>query len=182
MHICLVYDLLFPYTIGGAERWYRDLAERLAAEGHRVTYLTLRHWPDGEVVEVPGVEVVPVGPRLDAVHRKRTEADRAGASLRPRRSPPPHPRRRALRRGPHRLVPLLLVARGRAGPAATPCSDRRRLVRGLVERVLARIPRAGPGARRIRGATRAASACRNTLSASRGCSHDGCRSRACAAI
>jgi glycosyltransferase involved in cell wall biosynthesis len=65
MRICLVYDLLFPYTIGGAERWYRNLAERLAAEGHHVTYLTLRHWPDGEVVEVPGVEVVPVGPRLE---------------------------------------------------------------------------------------------------------------------
>ena len=27
MHICLVYDLLSPYTIGGAERWYRNLAE-----------------------------------------------------------------------------------------------------------------------------------------------------------
>jgi glycosyltransferase involved in cell wall biosynthesis len=64
MHICLVYDLFFPYTIGGAERWYRNLAERLAADGHRVTYLTMRHWPDGEVVDVPGVEVVPVGPRL----------------------------------------------------------------------------------------------------------------------
>jgi glycosyltransferase involved in cell wall biosynthesis len=65
MRICLVYDLLFPYTIGGAERWYRNLAERLAAEGHRVTYLTLHHWPEGEVADVPGVEVVPVGPKLD---------------------------------------------------------------------------------------------------------------------
>ncbi len=65
MHICLVYDLLYPYTIGGGERWYRSLAEALAGEGHRVTYLTLRHWPDGEVVEIPGVEVVPVGPRLE---------------------------------------------------------------------------------------------------------------------
>ena len=65
MQICLVYDLLFPYTIGGAERWYRSLAERLAADGHRVTYLTLRHWPEDESPEVPGVNVVPVGPRLD---------------------------------------------------------------------------------------------------------------------
>ena len=32
MRICLVYDCLFPYTVGGAERWYRNLAERLAAE------------------------------------------------------------------------------------------------------------------------------------------------------
>lgn len=65
LHICLVYDLLFPYTIGGAERWYRNLAERLTADGHRVTYLTLRHWPEDEIAQVPGVEVVPVGPWLE---------------------------------------------------------------------------------------------------------------------
>jgi glycosyltransferase involved in cell wall biosynthesis len=65
VRICLVYDLLVPYTIGGAERWYRDLAERLAVEGHAVTYLTLHHWPEGEVPKVPRVEVVPVGPRVE---------------------------------------------------------------------------------------------------------------------
>jgi glycosyltransferase involved in cell wall biosynthesis len=65
MRICLVYDCLFPYTVGGAERWYRNLAERLAAEGHEVTYLTLRQWERGERGEVPGVRVLTVGPRLD---------------------------------------------------------------------------------------------------------------------
>ena len=30
MRVCIVYDCLFPYTVGGAERWYRNLAERLA--------------------------------------------------------------------------------------------------------------------------------------------------------
>ena len=64
MRICLVYDCLFPYTVGGAERWYRNLALRLAADGHEVTYLTLRQWPRGERGEVPGVRVVPVGPRM----------------------------------------------------------------------------------------------------------------------
>jgi len=64
MHICLVYDCLFPYTVGGAERWYRNLGERLAEEGHQVTYLTLRQWERGERGQVPGVEVVPVGPRM----------------------------------------------------------------------------------------------------------------------
>jgi hypothetical protein len=29
MRICLVYDCLYPWTVGGAERWMRDLAERL---------------------------------------------------------------------------------------------------------------------------------------------------------
>jgi glycosyltransferase involved in cell wall biosynthesis len=64
MRVCLVYDCLFPYTVGGAERWYRNLAERLARDGHEVTYLTLRQWDRGESAEVPGVQVVAVGPRM----------------------------------------------------------------------------------------------------------------------
>src|SRR5918992_4110180 len=64
MRICLVYDCLFPYTVGGAERWYRNLGERLATQGHEVTYLTLRQWERGERADVPGVEVVAVGPRM----------------------------------------------------------------------------------------------------------------------
>jgi glycosyltransferase involved in cell wall biosynthesis len=65
MRVCLVYDCLFPYTVGGAERWYRNLAERLAADGHDVTYLTLRQWGPDEDGEVPGVRVVAVGPRME---------------------------------------------------------------------------------------------------------------------
>jgi glycosyltransferase involved in cell wall biosynthesis len=64
MRISLVYDCLFPHTVGGAERWYRNLGERLAAEGHEVTYLTLRQWKHRERPQVPGVEVVAVGPRM----------------------------------------------------------------------------------------------------------------------
>jgi glycosyltransferase involved in cell wall biosynthesis len=64
MRICLVYDCLFPYTVGGAERWYRNLGERLADAGHEITYLTLRQWDPGERGEVRGVEVVAVGPRM----------------------------------------------------------------------------------------------------------------------
>jgi glycosyltransferase involved in cell wall biosynthesis len=65
MRICLVYDCLFPYTVGGAERWYRNLAERLAAEGHEVTYLTLRQWERGARLDLdPRVRVVTAGPHL----------------------------------------------------------------------------------------------------------------------
>lgn len=64
MRICLVYDCLFPHTVGGAERWYRNLAERLAADGHRVTYLTLRQWDRGVDPGVKGVDVRVVGPRM----------------------------------------------------------------------------------------------------------------------
>ena len=65
MRICVVYDCLFPWTVGGAERWYRNLAERLAAEGHEVAYLTLTQWDAGDEPRIPGVEVVAVGPRLE---------------------------------------------------------------------------------------------------------------------
>jgi glycosyltransferase involved in cell wall biosynthesis len=65
MRICIVYDCLFPYTVGGAERWYRNLAERLAAEGHQVTYLTLRQWDRGAPVDLDErIEVVAAGPRM----------------------------------------------------------------------------------------------------------------------
>jgi glycosyltransferase involved in cell wall biosynthesis len=65
MRVCLIYDCLFPYTVGGAERWYRNLAEHLAAEGHEVTYLTLRQWERGQRLDIdPRVEVIAVGPRM----------------------------------------------------------------------------------------------------------------------
>jgi glycosyltransferase involved in cell wall biosynthesis len=65
MRVCLVYDCLFPHTVGGAERWYRDLAERLCAEGHEVTYVTLRQWDRGARAEIDErVRVVTAGPRM----------------------------------------------------------------------------------------------------------------------
>ena len=64
MRVCIVYDCLFPYTIGGAERWYRNLAEGLATSGHEVTILTLRQWERGEDPRVPEVRVVAAGPRM----------------------------------------------------------------------------------------------------------------------
>lgn len=65
MRVCLLYDCLYPYTVGGAEHWYRDLAERLAADGHEVTYVTLRQWPGSRPPEIPGVRVIAVGPRME---------------------------------------------------------------------------------------------------------------------
>jgi glycosyltransferase involved in cell wall biosynthesis len=64
MRILIVYDCLFPYTIGGGERWYRNLAERLHADGHEVTYLTLRQWDRGTRPDLPGVAVRIAGPRM----------------------------------------------------------------------------------------------------------------------
>lgn len=74
MRVCLVYDCLFPHTVGGAQRWYRALAERLAERGHEVTYLTLRQWPRGQSAGVPGVDVRAVGPAMELYRegRRRT--------------------------------------------------------------------------------------------------------------
>jgi glycosyltransferase involved in cell wall biosynthesis len=57
VRVCLVYDHLFPQTVGGMERWFRDLALRLAQLGHEVTYLTMRHWDDAAPA-LPGVRVL----------------------------------------------------------------------------------------------------------------------------
>jgi glycosyltransferase involved in cell wall biosynthesis len=65
VRICLVYDCLYPHTVGGAERWYRNVAERLAAAGHEVTYLTLRQWERGSDPGVAGVDVRAVGPPME---------------------------------------------------------------------------------------------------------------------
>lgn len=67
MRICLVYDCLFPWTVGGAERWMRNVAEALVADGHEVTYLTRLQWdPDSDdVPDLPGIEVVAVSKRED---------------------------------------------------------------------------------------------------------------------
>jgi glycosyltransferase involved in cell wall biosynthesis len=64
VRVCIVYDCLYPYTIGGAERWYRNLAERLAGAGNEVTFLTLRQWEGSTEPEVRGVRVIAVGPRM----------------------------------------------------------------------------------------------------------------------
>ena len=64
MRILLVYDCLYPHTIGGGERWYANLAERLVADGHEVTYLTLRQWDRAARPALPGVAVRTAGPRM----------------------------------------------------------------------------------------------------------------------
>lgn len=60
MRIAIVYDCLYPYTVGGAERRYRNVVEQLA-QRHEVTYLTRRQWDRRERLDVPGsVTVVAV--------------------------------------------------------------------------------------------------------------------------
>ena len=60
MRICVAYDCLFPWTVGGAERWLTALATRLAQEGHEVTYLTRLQWERDSPPQLPGVRVIAV--------------------------------------------------------------------------------------------------------------------------
>jgi glycosyltransferase involved in cell wall biosynthesis len=63
MRICILYDCLYPWTVGGAERWYRNLAAEFVAAGHEVTYLTRLQWDDDDPPAIEGVEVIAVSPR-----------------------------------------------------------------------------------------------------------------------
>jgi glycosyltransferase involved in cell wall biosynthesis len=65
VRVCLIFDCLYPYTVGGGERWYRALAEQLAARGQTVTYLTRLQWDADEGADVPGVDVIAVTPRME---------------------------------------------------------------------------------------------------------------------
>lgn len=71
MRICVVYDLLYPETVGGAERWYRNVSLRLAEEGHDVTYLTMCHWDADAEPALPGVRVIAVAGRMPLYTRGR---------------------------------------------------------------------------------------------------------------
>lgn len=60
MRIALIYDCLYPYTVGGAERRYRSVVAQLARR-HAVTYVTRRQWRRGATLDVPpGVRVAAV--------------------------------------------------------------------------------------------------------------------------
>ncbi|MCC7022176.1 MAG: glycosyltransferase [Thermomicrobiales bacterium] len=74
LRICIAYDRLYPDSVGGAERWYRLLAERLADDGHAVTYLTGQQWPDERPPSIPGVQIVACQPpsALYDTRRRRT--------------------------------------------------------------------------------------------------------------
>lgn len=60
MRICLVYDALFPYVSGGAERRNHEFARRLA-ERHDVHIVTWQYWPGPATVKQDGVTLHGVG-------------------------------------------------------------------------------------------------------------------------
>jgi glycosyltransferase involved in cell wall biosynthesis len=65
LRVCIVYDCLFPWTAGGAERWYRALAEYLPTLNANVRYLTTLQWGAANTPDIVGVEVVVVAPAAE---------------------------------------------------------------------------------------------------------------------
>ena len=140
MKICMVYDCLYPHTIGGAERWYRQLALHLSRAGHDVTYVTMPQWDETEPPDAPGCSGGGGWTALELV-LERSAASCAASSLRFRRVAAPGESRLGVRGRAPRLVPLLSAARRSAASAHQALSDRRRLVRGMDARVLGRVSR-----------------------------------------
>jgi glycosyltransferase involved in cell wall biosynthesis len=71
MRIALVYDCIYPESLGGVEHRNYQLARALAARGHRIT---LAGWAREGGTRIPGVEVLPLpgrGPAHDASGRRR---------------------------------------------------------------------------------------------------------------
>jgi glycosyltransferase involved in cell wall biosynthesis len=65
MRVCVIYDCLYPWTVGGAERWTRRVAEGLAEAGHEVTYLTRLQWDPADPPDLPGIRVIAVAPAME---------------------------------------------------------------------------------------------------------------------
>jgi glycosyltransferase involved in cell wall biosynthesis len=71
MKIAIVYDCLFPNTLGGAERWYRNLAERLSRT-NEVTFVTRRQWgEEGPQTPFRTIAVSPGGGLYTASGRRK---------------------------------------------------------------------------------------------------------------
>jgi glycosyltransferase involved in cell wall biosynthesis len=71
LKIAIVYDCLFPNTLGGAERWYRNLAERLDRT-HSVTFVTRRQWgKEGPETPFETIAVSPGGGLYTSSGRRR---------------------------------------------------------------------------------------------------------------
>jgi len=70
LRILLLYDCLYPRSVGGVEHRNHELARALAARGHQVT---LAGFADEPSNPTPGVEILPVGPpgRLYTAEGKR---------------------------------------------------------------------------------------------------------------
>lgn len=61
MKIAYIYDVIYPYVKGGAERRFWELAFRLAASGHEVHMFGMRSWQGEPCLTREGVHIHGIG-------------------------------------------------------------------------------------------------------------------------
>ncbi|MCV0402617.1 MAG: glycosyltransferase family 4 protein [Chloroflexi bacterium] len=83
MRIAFVYDALYPWVRGGAERRFHELGQRLASQ-HDVHYVSWQWWDGPSTIRRDGVTLHGVGPApaLYGADGKRTVREAVGFSLR----------------------------------------------------------------------------------------------------
>jgi len=62
MKIAYVYDVIYPYVIGGAEKRIWELARRLVQKGHEVTLFGMKYWEGEDIIYKEGVRLWGVCP------------------------------------------------------------------------------------------------------------------------
>ena len=55
MKIALVYDMIYPYSIGGAEVRNYSLAKRLTEQGHEVHLYGIKLWNGPDTIKKDGI-------------------------------------------------------------------------------------------------------------------------------
>ena len=61
LKITIVYDVIFPYVVGGMQLRNWEIARRLARRGHEVTLIGTKAWPGPSMIEKDGVRILGVG-------------------------------------------------------------------------------------------------------------------------
>lgn len=69
MKIAILYDVLYPFSIGGGEKTNWELARRLAARGHDVTLVSSRMWEGSPYIDRDGVRCAGVCRWLQRTNR-----------------------------------------------------------------------------------------------------------------
>lgn len=62
MKIAQVFDVIYPYVVGGAQKRIWELSKRLSWRGHEVTIFGMKHWEGEDVIVVEGVRLWGVCP------------------------------------------------------------------------------------------------------------------------
>lgn len=77
MKIAYVYDVVYPYVVGGVEKRIWEIGTRLAARGHEVRIFGMKHWEGSSVLRRDGVclhGVCPPRELFDGARRSIGEA------------------------------------------------------------------------------------------------------------